>query len=113
LFPLFAFTTDTSGITAGRLPFFFVEPFGKRRHGNIFTLDLRLDKEFHLKDYGRADLTLEIFNVTNANTVIARDNFLGFYSFQDSAFEDPSPDLNKILQFLSPRVFRLGFRYSF
>jgi len=94
------------------VPFFtsFVEPVGERRHDNVFTLDLKLNKEFRLQNYGSIDLILEILNVTNANTVIARNGFLGV--FADDAFQ-PNQDLGTILQFQPPRVLRLGVRYTF
>jgi hypothetical protein len=81
--------------------FCYVEPWEKRRYDNLFTLDLKVDKEITLSDYGRLDLIVEIFNATNSNTVLRRVQFL----------EDPN--LNGILEFLPPRVARLGLRYSF
>jgi len=90
---------------------FLVEPYGKRRLDNIFTLDLRLDKEFSLKEYGKFNLILEVFNVTNSNPVLERYTALGDIS-EDLTYE-PDPQLGRILQVLSPRILRLGVRYSF
>ncbi len=81
-----------------------------QKSDNIFTLDLKVDKEFRLGDYGRFDLILEIFNLTNSNPVIRRATFLG--GIVDGVYV-PNPNLNRIQQFLSPRVLRLGLRYSF
>lgn len=80
---------------------FLVEPFASRRHQNIFTVDLALEKGFGLGRWGTATATLDIFNLTNANAVTQREGWATDENF------------NKILDFLSPRTVRLRLRYSF
>jgi hypothetical protein len=91
--------------------FFLVEPVGKRRLDNIFTLDLRVVKEFSVKAYGAVELILEVFNLTNSNPVLLRRGVLGRVH-KDSTFE-PNPQVGLIRQVLSPRLIRIGFRYNF
>lgn len=69
------------------------------RHSEIFTLDLRLEKEFTINDFS-ASLALDGFNLFNANTTLQR---------QGSA---TSGTFDYIQETLSPRVFRLGLRVN-
>lgn len=78
-----------------------VEPFGSRRLDNKFLLDLRIEKGVQLKDYGRLAMILDVFNLTNGNTVLLRNRDINRREF------------NRISQVLSPRAVRLGIRYSF
>jgi hypothetical protein len=76
-------------------------PVGDIRYDNIFTLDLNLQKVFQLANYGRITLAMDVFNVTNTNTVIQRERRTTTTTF-DALQEN-----------LSPRAFRFGFKYSF
>jgi hypothetical protein len=78
-----------------------LEPVGSRRFDNIFTLDLKIEKDFELQNLGRITAIVDILNITNANTVLFRNRNVG------------SQSLNQIEEVLSPRAFRLGFRYAF
>ncbi|MCI0417216.1 TonB-dependent receptor [bacterium] len=84
---------------AGRL--ILLEPIGARRYENIFTLDLNVQKVLELSDYGRITLGVDVFNVTNSNTVIQRERRVTTGTF------------NALQENLSPRAVRLGFKYSF
>lgn len=77
-----------------------VEPIGSRRMDNIFTIDLQFEKIIELKE-GNLSLMLAIFNVTNENTVLSRNNIVD------------SESLNQIDSVLSPRAARIGILYSF
>jgi hypothetical protein len=78
-----------------------VEPFGSRRFDNKFLVDLKFEKGFEIGHYGRLTSIVDLFNVTNSNTVIRRKSFIGTAAF------------NQISEVLSPRAVRLGIRYSF
>jgi hypothetical protein len=80
---------------------FLVEPFGSRRYDDIFTLDLQFEKGFDIGSYGRLNLTANLFNVTNTNTIIRRQRRVNASTF------------NSIEENISPRALRLGIRYSF
>jgi Carboxypeptidase regulatory-like domain/TonB-dependent Receptor Plug Domain len=71
------------------------------RYDNIFTLDLNVQKVFEMSNYGRITLAMDIFNVTNENTVIQRERRTTTTSF------------NALQENLSPRAVRLGFKYSY
>ena len=77
-------------------------PFPSEENGQQLPaapVDLRVEKEFTFRDFG-ATLSLEGFNLANANTVLQR---------QRSA---TSGSFDYITETLSPRVFRLGLRLS-
>lgn len=64
---------------------------------DVYTLDLRLEKDIHLGGM-RAAVSLDAFNALNAGYVLERERQLN------------SPQANTVRQALSPRVFRLGVR---
>jgi hypothetical protein len=66
----------------------------------VSSLDARLGKEFAFDRY-RINLDLDIFNVFNTNTVLARQYNLGVTSG------------NSVLEIMNPRVLRLGARFNF
>jgi len=74
---------------------------------DIFTLDLRLSKEFR---FGGAGLTvsLDAFNVTNEQTVLQRQ--LQLYRGGNNA---KYAQANRITELVSPQIFRLGARITF
>jgi hypothetical protein len=83
----------------GRL--ILLEPIGARRYDNIFTLDLNVQKAFELSNYGRITFAVDMFNITNSNTVVQRQRRVTTATF------------NALQENLSPRAVRLGVKYSF
>jgi hypothetical protein len=77
-----------------------VEPIGSRRYKNLFTLDLHTEKQFHAGNSTQISALVDIFNITNENTVLNRAQRI-------------SSNLNKIQEVLAPRVVRLGLRLGF
>jgi hypothetical protein len=71
------------------------------RASNVQDLDMNLAKEFHV---WRAGLTVsaDVFNVLNSQTILQRD-----------VRRVQLASANHITETLSPRVFRLGARFSF
>ena len=78
-----------------------VAPMDTFRYENLFTLDLNLRKTFEIGAYGRLTGSVDVFNITNSNQVILRENRVNISSF--SALQEN----------LSPRAVRFGLRYSF
>ena len=79
-----------------------VAPLDTFRYENIFTLDLNFRKIFEIGAYGRLTASVDLFNVTNANYVILRNNQIHIPSI-----------FGRIEENLSPRAVRFGLRYSF
>lgn len=78
-----------------------LEPFASRRFDNKFLVDLKFEKDFEIGRFGRITGIVDLFNVTNSNTIIRRNRLTGTKAF------------NQISEVLSPRAVRLGIRYSF
>ncbi|HMD82636.1 MAG TPA: hypothetical protein VKE92_15075, partial [Anaerolineales bacterium] len=106
--PLFTNVSDAA-LEGGGLNAFYgsgthlilVAPMDTFRYENIFTLDLNLRKTFEIGAYGRLTGSIDVFNVTNSNMVILRQNLTSVSTF------------NSISENLSPRAVRFGLRYSF
>jgi hypothetical protein len=69
------------------------------RLDDVYTVDLRVDKEFTVGDFG-ATLSLDAFNVLNDNTVLQRDRNMG------------NETANFVFETVSPRILRFGLRLS-
>lgn len=82
-------------------PVILLQEFGTSRYPNFFQLDLRLERGFNLGHYGRLYVSIDAFNVTNADTVLEKgnDRSLGDYGIP--------------LVILNPRVLRLGLRFEY
>jgi Carboxypeptidase regulatory-like domain/TonB-dependent Receptor Plug Domain len=70
------------------------------RLDDVFTIDLRLDKDFNIGDFG-ATVGVDAFNILNDNTVLQRERNQG------------SSRANFINETVSPRAFRVGLRLHF
>ncbi|MDX1745852.1 MAG: hypothetical protein R3324_07945, partial [Halobacteriales archaeon] len=70
------------------------------RNEDIFTTDLRLEKDMPFTENLSGTLSLDVFNVFNENYAMQRNIQL------DTA------EANFLVQTLSPRIYRLGFRIS-
>ncbi len=70
------------------------------RYLDVHVLDLRVEKEFKLSDFGLT-LGADVFNALNESYVLQRQGLL------------TSNNSDHVLEILSPRVFRLGARLSF
>jgi hypothetical protein len=78
----------------------YLNPFGVDRYDDFWIADLRVEKTFDVKGT-RLSGMLDIFNVLNAGTVLARE---------------PRQNLknaNRVLNILAPRVLRFGVRWVF
>ncbi len=70
------------------------------RLDDVYTFDLRLDKDFSFRDFGLT-VGVDAFNVFNDGTILGRENQIG--SNRDNFVE----------QTLGPRIFRLQLKLSF
>ncbi len=74
---------------------------GSNRNDDLYTFDLRLDKEIRLGGDLGITLSVDAFNLFNDGTVLQRERNLG------------GSQPNFVDETLSPRVLRLGVRLSF
>ena len=74
--------------------------FGDNRNENVYTLDLRLDKDFQFGDWGFT-VSADVFNVFNEAFVLQRQRNLSLST------------ANNVQETLSPRIIRLGVQLNF
>ncbi|HUP63297.1 MAG TPA: TonB-dependent receptor plug domain-containing protein [Thermoanaerobaculia bacterium] len=89
-------------VTANRLP-------------NPYSLDLRLSKDFRFRGVG-LELSVDAFNVTNERTVLQRTADLARCAGNVAAgcaTSSRRPTANRIREYQSPRILRLGARLTF
>jgi hypothetical protein len=85
--------------TRGALP----GPIDQQRYGNLWNVDLRLAKNQKLGGSTALNITLDVFNVLNSDTVLQRNR-------RASA---SAATFGSILEVINPRILRLGVRLSF
>jgi hypothetical protein len=78
----------------------YLNPIGVDRYDDFWIADLRLEKTFDIKGT-RLSGMLDIFNMFNAATVLAREPRQNLSS------------ANRVLNILAPRVLRIGVRWVF
>ena len=82
-----------------------LQPAGIKRLPSVNMLNLRLSREFAVKERWRVIPVVDFFNVTNAQTVVGENNFI-----------DANPANNTYLkpfQTIDPFVTRFGLRFTF
>jgi len=82
-------------------PWVWLDKFGSKRDPNLFLVNLRLEKEFKIAEFGNICLSSDCFNLLNSNVRLAR------YRNRSGG------NFGQTLSILSPRVFRLGVRFEF
>jgi hypothetical protein len=87
--------------TDGLSRFVGVVPAGASRYENVFELDFRVEKTIQITSSATATLSADLFNVTNENTVLQRQNRLEL------------GNTNEIREIQSPRIWRFGARIAF
>jgi hypothetical protein len=77
------------------------------RNKNLTNLDLRLAKDFRFFHAAGFTISADLFNVMNSNTVLQRNTRLW------RSTTARNPQAANITEIQSPRVFRLGARFTF
>ena len=77
----------------------FAEPRGSRTPDNASILDVQIEKRFRLSNGAQFGLLLDVFNLTNASTVVQEGSLTG-------------ENLGQPLSIWNPRNARLGARFS-
>jgi hypothetical protein len=95
----------------------YVEPQGAHRLDPLKTLDLRAAKTFRIATGREIEANIDIFNLTNANTVWEVRTLSGRINVRQNG--DPAGALNNVPQFMSPtqilapRIVRFGVAVRF
>ncbi len=100
-YPLpYTYQTAVTNRAASQLAAGVVSSVDQFRADNVYTLDLRVEKDMAFTDNLSGVLSLDAFNVTNENYILQRDRSL------------QAPTANFVTESLSPRIYRLGFRLN-
>ena len=104
ILPYFRRVNNRDGL--GNVDVMVVNDFDSERLPNVFNLDLRIARDFQVRNLAKVNLSLDLFNATNERTVLWRDNRM-------YALDGSDTDNNWIEQLQSPRIWRLGARVTF
>lgn len=75
--------------------------FGDERLPAFWVLNFRLEKVFNITETSKVILSADAFNITNSAHSLKKETSIA------------SPDFDKDLRILNPRVFRFGIRFAF
>ena len=107
-YPLAMNVTNRGGSVGDTLV--LLEPMGERRHPNLLYGDLKVERDFRVRNM-RFTPSIDVFNVGNANTVLARRR--NQYTFNATTGVGSSPaNAGLISGIVSPRVIRFGVRVN-
>jgi hypothetical protein len=87
-----------------------IDPMGSVRLPNVTMLDLRVDRPFQIRGI-RLIPSVDVFNATNANTVLSQRRIVFTYNNATGVGSVPS-NANNISSIITPRVVRFGLRLT-
>jgi hypothetical protein len=82
------------------------------RLGDLWNFDLRLAKNIKLGGSATMSISGELFNVFNSGLVLSRYRFANASAFTATS-QGAEAGLGRIEELISPRIFRIGARFSF
>jgi hypothetical protein len=86
------------------------EPMGERRLDNTFVADFKVEKAFTFGTM-RIVPSMDVFNLTNANTILAHRRIMYNLNAGTGAVSQPA-NANDISGIIAPRVIRFGVRVN-
>lgn len=107
----FTTTLRLTGLNQGDVTINTEKP-GVTRLDNQHLLDIRLEKRFRFTGKYEVGGTFDLFNLTNANTVIQANALSGTLNVNTGVFT-PGTAFRQIQSIFPPRVMRLGVRFTF
>ena len=87
------------------------EAQGSRREPSWNRLDLRLEKEFGIGDFGRFGLFMDVYNALNSATISISSSDAGIIQPDGSFIKDAN--WHKVSSVSTPRIIKFGARFSF
>ena len=101
-----------TGLRAGTLnvP---VGPLGQYRGDNISIFDVRVEKYFKIKERFRVGAFFDAFNLTNSNAAQNQDNITAFKTITVNGQKVTYQRFLAPTTVISPRIFRIGGKFSF
>ncbi len=83
------------------------------RLGNVYQLDLQLQRPFRIGSRLTTTVSVACFNLFNRRTVLQRVIDVGIYNSQEEPTFTPNPSFNEIAERQGSRTFRVGVRVAF
>ena len=105
IIPYFRRVNSSNGFGNKRV---LVSGFDQFRLPNLYDVDFRIAKSFSVVRGAGIELSADLFNATNQQTVLWRD-----YRMYTANGPDLTAGNNDILELQSPRIIRVGARISF
>jgi hypothetical protein len=90
----------------------------REKLGNVWLLNLKLEKMFKLGDVGRMYLSADVFNVINSTVILRkRDTSYGTYYYEGTPtltdYSDPPGTSGVNNELMNPIIMRIGLRFQF
>jgi hypothetical protein len=113
--------SNVTGLPGGTLNV-MLEPMGKDRFDNVYELDLRIAKDFRFMNRVGMTISGDLFNAPNKRTILQAETLVLNNAVANtdpaSANYNPSgvtsrPAGNRITELQSPRIWRLGAKFTF
>jgi hypothetical protein len=83
------------------------------RLGDVWTIDLKLEKALKLTEAGRVYFSVDMFNAMNSRIVLRQySNSYGTFRVNDGYWAKPGTNNNKPNEIMNPFVFRFGVRFQ-
>jgi hypothetical protein len=90
-----------------------VEQVGAYRQDNVSIFDVRIEKQFKFKDRYQLGAFFDAFNINNSNANQAQDNVTGTRTASVNGSTVTYQRYLSPTTIVSPRIFRLGVKFSF
>jgi hypothetical protein len=92
---------------------YVAQPYGSYHSQNIYIFDTRLEKQIHISERMQLGLFFDAFNIFNTNAEQTQSSTTGTKSVTVSGVSYTYPLFLSPVTVLSPRIFRLGVKFSF
>ena len=89
-----------------------VDPYGAYRSNNLYLFDTRVEKQLRFGERMKLGLFFDAFNIFNTNGDQTQDNTTGVKSVTVGGVSYSYQRFLAPTSVLSPRIFRLGFKFS-
>jgi hypothetical protein len=90
-----------------------VDPYGSYHYQNIYVFDTRLEKQFIIRERVHLGLFFDAFNIFNTNADQTQSATTGIKTTTINGTKFSEPLFLSPTAVLSPRIFRLGVKFSF
>jgi hypothetical protein len=87
-----------------------IDPLGSHYYETANIFNIRVQKNFKIRERNTIQAMWDLFNITNANTITSVNTSTGTTK---DAQGNTVPQFGRVTQIIQPRIFKLGVRYLF